>query len=209
MKPYRKSLAHLILSTGVLLQMSFFDVAAQSKLEDKIGKTTLASVERTYGFYDNPALLAYVESIGKKLEAALPDPPPFAFQYFLVDTPEPNAFATAGGYVFVNRGIFPLLDTEDELAGILGHEFTHVLLHHSTKKMRRNILPAILEVPGNLLGTLHSELLGNLINMPIELTSKTADAAFSRKQEKAADTYGIQIASRAGYDPAGLQSRIL
>lgn len=209
MKRKTKPFFHLLLIIGILLKMGAYEMAAQSKLEEKIGKTTLASVEASYGFYENPPLLDYVKSIGRKLEATLPDPPPYKFQYFLVDTPEPNAFATAGGYVFVNRGLFPILDTEDELAGILGHEFTHVLLHHSTKKMRRNILPAILEIPGNLLGTLHSELLGDLLNMPIELTSKTADAAFSRKQEKAADTYGIQIATRAGYDPAGLQSALL
>ncbi len=181
---------------------------SQSKVEERIRESTLLSVERTMGFYEHQALLEYIETIGRKLEAQLPEYP-YSFRYFLVDTEEPNAFATAGGYVFVTRGLLPILDTEDELAGVLGHEFTHVVLKHSTKKMYRNVLPMVLEIPGNLLGMVFPEIVGDLVNMPIEFTAKTADAAFSRKQERDADTYGIQFATAAGYDPEGLRSALL
>jgi predicted Zn-dependent protease len=201
-------LKHSVPVTILLTILLLPGLYAQTSMEERIGEATLSSVERSYGFYENQELLDYVESIGKKLEAQLPDNP-YDFKYYLVDTPEPNAFATAGGYVFVNRGIFPVIDTEDELAGVLGHEFTHVLHRHSTKKMYRNIVPAILEIPGNLLGKVFPEYVGNLINMPIDLTARTTDAAFSRKQENNADTYGIQFATRAGYDPAGLKSALL
>ncbi len=181
---------------------------AQSAIEEKIGESTYMSVERTMGFYHNPAVLDYVKSVGAKLESQITDYP-YDFQYFLVDTDEPNAFATAGGYVFVTRGILPIIDTEDELAGVLGHEFAHVILKHSTKKMYRNIIPMVLEIPGNLLGEVYPHIVGELINLPIEITTMTTDAAFSRRQEKQADKHGIRIASGAGYDPGGLRSALL
>lgn len=192
----------------VTLLILFFPVSGQSNMEDRIGEVTYLSVERSMGFYENEALLEYVKGIGRKLEAQLPDNP-YEFKYFLVDTQEPNAFATAGGYVFVTRGILPILDTEDELAGVLGHEFTHVIMKHSTRKLYRNVLPMVLEIPGNLLGMVFPEIVGDLVNLPIEFTHKTADAAFSRRQEREADTYGIGIATASGYDPKGLQSALL
>jgi len=197
---------YLIASLTVTLLLN--TLYGQSRIEDKIGESTYLSVERSMGFYKHDALLEYVSGIGRKLEAQLPDNP-YEFKYFLVDTDEPNAFATAGGYVFVTRGILPILDTEDELAGVLGHEFTHVILKHSTHKMARNILPMVLEIPGNILGIVFPDIVGELVNLPIELTAHTADAAFSRRQERDADTYGIRYATEAGYDPEGLRSALL
>ena len=96
---------------SVSLLLLVHRMSAQTPIEEKIGETTYHSVEQSMGFYDNEVLLDYVKGIGRKLEAQLPDNP-YEFKYFLVDTPEPNAFATAGGYVFVTRGILPILDSE-------------------------------------------------------------------------------------------------
>ncbi len=197
----------LVIFQFLILLLLVIDLSAQPGLEEKIGQATLASVEQVYGFYENEALLEYVKSIGRKLEAQVPENP-YEFKYFLVNTPEPNAFATAGGYVFVNRGIFPVIDTEDELAGILGHEFTHVIRKHSTKKMYRGVIPAILKVPVDLLGNVFPSIVGDLISVPIDLTAQTTGAAFSRRQENEADAYGIGYAAGAGYDPEGLKSAL-
>lgn len=197
---------HLLAPLTCLLLLQ--PLSGQSNIEDKIGQTAYLSVEKTMGFYSDEEMLDFITGIGRKLEAQIPDNP-YEFKYFIVDTDEPNAFATAGGYVFVTRGILPVLDTEDELAGVLGHEFTHVYLKHSTKKLARNMLPMVLEIPGNLLGMVFPDIVGDLVNLPIELTHKTADAAFSRRQERNADTYGIRFATAAGYDPEGLRSALL
>ncbi len=203
----RNSKFRMIWTVLYLLSYSFA-VNAQSRFEDMIGERTYQTVERTMGFYEHEALLSFVKETGKKLEQQIPGNT-YEFKYYLVDTDVPNAFATAGGYVFVTRGLLAVIDTEDELAGVLGHEFTHVLHHHSTESMYRKIIPLILEIPGNLVSALFSDVVGNLMNLPIELTAGTVDAAFSRRQENDADSYGIELTTLAGYDPSGLESALL
>ena len=192
----------LVASLAVLAAMS--TSIAQSKFEDKIGKQTFEAMAKTQGFYENEQLLAFVAYVGKRLEAQM-DENGYDFKYYLVDVQEPNAFATAGGYVYVTRGLLSIIDTEDELACVLGHEFTHVLEKHSNKKLEREIVPTILEIPGNLVGSLLVENIGALMNFPIEATSKSVNSIFDRKQEDEADEKGVQLAAKAGYDPKALE----
>ena len=72
----------------------------------------------------------------------------FTFRFFLVDDPSPNAFALPGGYVYVTRGLLPLLQTEDELAGVMAHEIIHVAERHGVRRARRGLLGGLLEAPG-------------------------------------------------------------
>ncbi|UXP30644.1 M48 family metalloprotease [Reichenbachiella agarivorans] len=195
----------LILILCVLVSSEIW--GQNNSLGDKIGAATLEEVKRTMGIYEDDELLAFVQGVGEKLESAMPENK-YEFKYYLVDTEEPNAFATAGGYVFVTRGLLAIIDTEDELAGVLGHEFNHVLLKHSEKKIGRNIAPMVLEIPGNLVGTLFSKTLGELMNNPIKLGAKTVNAAFDRGQENQADEHGVQLAAAAGYDPVALVSAL-
>lgn len=171
-------------------------------MEDKAGVKTFDMVKSTYGIYTNEALLQEVTNVGRQLEKELPFPKPLI--YFLVDTPEPNAFATMGGYVYVTRGLLSIINTRDELAGVMAHELSHVLKHHPRKKLEVVIIPALLKLPANVLGALTDPQVGNLLNMPIELPSNLGIAAFSRSQEKAADISGVDIAAKAGFDPYGL-----
>ncbi|PIB34245.1 hypothetical protein BFP72_01760 [Reichenbachiella sp. 5M10] len=183
-------------------------VAQEShSLGDKIGKMTFEQVKSTMGIYEDEELLTFVKSVGKKLEAAMPKND-YDFKYYLVDVEEPNAFATAGGYVFVTRGLLAIIDTEDELAGVLGHEFNHVLLKHSEKKLGRSMVPVVLELPGNLVGSLLSKTLGELMNNPIKFSSEVVGAAFDRGQENQADKGGVKLAADAGYDPTALVSAL-
>ncbi len=185
----------------MLLSASLF-AQEQKTMEDKAGVKTFEMVKNTYGIYTNEALLQEVTSIGRQLEKQLPFPKPLT--YFLVDTPEPNAFATMGGYVYVTRGLLSIVNTRDELAGVMAHELSHVVKHHPRKKLEVVIIPALLKLPANVIGALTDPQVGNLLNMPIELPSNLGIAAFSRSQEKAADISGVDIASKAGFDPYGL-----
>ena len=185
----------------MLLSASLF-AQEQKTMEDKAGVKTFEMVKNTYGIYTNEALLQEVTDIGRQLEKQLPFPKPLT--YFLVDTPEPNAFATMGGYVYVTRGLLSIVNTRDELAGVMAHELSHVVKHHPRKKLEVVIIPTLLQLPANVVGALTDPQLGNLLNMPIELPSNLGIAAFSRSQEKAADISGVDIASKAGFDPYGL-----
>lgn len=185
----------------VLLSVPLF-AQEQKTMEDKAGVKTFEMVKNTYGIYTNEALLQEVTSIGRALEKQLPFPKPLT--YFLVDTPEPNAFATMGGYVYVTRGLLSIINTRDELAGVMAHELSHVVKHHPRKKLEVVIIPTLLQLPANVVGALTDPQVGSLLNMPIELPSNLGVAAFSRSQEKAADISGVDIALKAGFDPYGL-----
>lgn len=193
-----------ILTSGLAILTSISICSAQSKFEDQIGDQTFETMARTQGFYENEELLAFVTYVGKRLEAKMSENQ-YEFKYYLLDVQEPNAFATAGGYVYVTRGLLSIIDTEDELACVLGHEFTHVLEKHSNKKLEREILPTLLKIPGNLVGSLMMENLGALMNLPIEASSKSVNSIFDRKQEDEADEKGVLLAAKAGYDPKALE----
>jgi predicted Zn-dependent protease len=187
----------------VVLCFQFVFVSfAQETSEDKAGKQTYESVKKSYGIYINEPALAEVESIGRALEKHLSFTKPI--KYFLVDTPEPNAFATLGGYVYVTRGLLSIINTRDELAGIMAHEISHVTQNHPKKTTEAHIIPAVLQIPGNLANVITSSSVGNLVNVPIEVIFSIPLASYSRHNEKEADLIGVDLATKAGFDPYGL-----
>jgi predicted Zn-dependent protease len=175
---------------------------AQSSVEKQMGDATHQMLKKTQGFYENDKVLQVVREIGHNLEKELALGYPL--QFFLLDTTEPNAFATAGGYVYVTRGLLAILDSRDELAGILAHELSHVTQHHASKKLTASLLPLALELPAKLVGLLTYKELAPIINYPIDQTSKIALASYDRNQEREADKLGAALAKRAGYNPYGL-----
>ena len=103
-------------------------------------------------------------------------------------------------------GILSLMTTEDELACVMGHEIIHVTRRHSVKQMRKSFLPRLLEVPGAIVGNVVHEDLGNLLNLPITTTNSLLLSSYSRKHETESDTKGIELASKAGYDPNAMSA---
>ncbi|MCU0417454.1 MAG: M48 family metallopeptidase [Cytophagaceae bacterium] len=174
--------------------------------EQHIGESTYQMVKKRYGIYTNDSILSLIKKVGKKLEnnLVLKD----SIKYFLLDTHEPNAFATAGGYVYVTRGLLAILGTEDELGCIMAHEITHVTKHHSRKTLEVKIIPAILDIPGNIIGELTDPLYGKLINLNIDYPAETIAAGFSRKHEREADIVGVDLAAKSGFDPFALASAL-
>jgi predicted Zn-dependent protease len=198
LKPERLKFPLLVLI--FLLISSGISYAQSIELDKKLGAENAELVEVLMGIYPDKEMTAYVNAVGTKLLAAL-DKNPFEFQFHIVDDPIPNAFALPGGYVYVTRGILSLTISEDELACIMGHEIIHVIDRHSIKQMRSSILPNMLELPGAIVGNVVSEDLGNLLNAPINTGNRLMLSSYSRKHETASDTKGIELASKAGYDP--------
>lgn len=186
----------------MLCLMADHGFSQKEESEEKIGAQTFQMVRETMGIYEDEKLLREVEAIGRSMEKYLGMSQPL--KYYLVDTAEPNAFATAGGYVYVTRGLLAIVNTPDELAGIMAHELSHVVLKHSTKRMKAGIVPAILQIPARMVATLASPEVAGIMNIPVGFASKAALAAYSRGQEKAADEHGVGIAIQAGYKPYGL-----
>ena len=183
-------------------------LAATGNLDAEIGAESALAVEAQMGLYNEPELLEYVTDVGNRLIDALKDER-FTFRFFVVDDASPNAFALPGGFVYVTRGLLPLLQTEDELAGVMAHEIIHVVERHGVKRSRRGLLGGLLEAPGRIVGGLVDESVGALINAPITGANKLVLASYSRGQERDADTRGVRLMALAGYDPTHLGQFLL
>jgi predicted Zn-dependent protease len=132
---------------------------------------------------------AYLERIGTRVAAGAHRKLPYKFHYmpwhgFV------NAFALPGGHVFVGAGLLELMDSEDQLAAVLGHEVEHADLGHCAERVQIEAR----------LRKLHLGAVGSLINIPITVF----EAGYSKEQELAADREGTRLAVAANYSPAGL-----
>jgi len=190
------------LTISFLLLFALNGIAQDFSYDKKMGAEAAIQVEQTIGIYPDSALTAYVNKIGNRLVEALGNAP-VEFQFRVVDMAEPNAFALPGGYIYISRGLLSLVNDEAELAGVMGHEMIHVTKRHSVKQMKKRIFPALLHIPGAVVGIFSSDL-GNIINAPVSLGSELFLSNYSRKQESEADEFGIKLASQAGYDPGKL-----
>jgi len=119
----------------------------------------------------------------------------FAWEVKLIDDPKTlNAFATPGGYIYVYTGLIKFLDTEDQLAGVMGHEIAHADRRHSTRQMTQAYgLQALLSIATGKAdpGTMEQIALG------------LASLRFSRKHETESDSYSVIYLCNSGYDAAG------
>ena len=198
------------LAALALLMLAICGCVTRSQ-EAKLGAEEAKKVEQTMGLLRDAKLEPYVRAIGEKL-AAVSDLPEGPWHFMVVDVPEPNAFALPGGFIYVTRGLVALMNSEDELAGVIGHEIAHVTARHASKRIGAAIFTAPVSIATGIAGlavSVVSPSLGNVLagTGPL-LTGGLVIAPFSRKQENQADEIGQELAARAGYDPAGI-SRFL
>ena len=180
---------------------------AQSiEFDKQLGAKNAEQVEQQMELSSDQQKIAYIKKVGQRLVAQL-DNPLFEYKFHLVEEPSPNAFALPGGYIYITTGLIPVLNTEDELACIMGHEIIHSNNRHSVKQLKKSIVPKLLEVPGNLIGLI-DENLGSFLNLGIETSNSLLLASYGRKFETEADQVGVQLAAKAGYDPAAMISAL-
>jgi len=178
--------------------------AIQSVEKDReLGRETAEMVSEEMGLYDDADYSAYLKRVGQRLVQANPDQT-FDYWFAIVDQYEPNAFALPGGYIYVSRGLLALTNSEDELAGVVGHEIIHVSLRHSARQMAKARVPVLLSLPGAVVGGVINDNLGKLINAPVNAIGGAYLASHSRQDEFESDQFGQQLAASAGYDPSAL-----
>lgn len=152
---------------------------------------------------DNPRLNEQTRRVGERIVAVIADQLPEAdWEFVVFDDPAINAFAMPGGKIGVNTGLLYLVDSDDELAAVMGHEVAHVLLEHANQRMSAGVLVSAGQVAAAY-GTRNME--GDdrqLILAAVGLGSQVGIMLpFSRAHESQADGNGLMIAAKAGYDP--------
>lgn len=167
------------------------------------GREMAVEAERAMGLVKAQALETYIAAIGERLASDYPGRR-FQYTFRIVDQPDPNAFAVMGGAIYVTRGLLALTGGEEELAGVLAHEISHVEKRHSAKSEAKARLPALLTLPGRIVGGVVGRRAGELLSSPFETLGALGIARFSRTQELEADDVGARLAASAGYSPLGL-----
>ena len=182
--------------------------AMDERTELAEGKKAHDEVLKEYGVYPDPRLQAYVNEIGQKLakqshRANIP------WTFTVLDSPEINAFALPGGYVYITRGILAYMESEADMAGVIGHEIGHVTARHGAQRATRQqnaglgvlaatVLGAVLESKAGMSGG--TEMLGQMA----QGVAAGYVAKYSREQELQADTLGAEYLSRSQYDPRNM-----
>jgi len=150
-------------------------------------------VSREVRLYRNPAINRYVEQIGRRL-AANSDRPNIKYTFQVVDDKSINAFATMGGYVYVNTGLLRLADNEAELASVMAHEIGHIAGRHSIKQMRQMAIASGVASATGVDRNL-------AVRLGVDLALRRPN---SREDEFEADQMGLRTLKRAGYAPSAM-----
>jgi len=145
----------------------------------------------------DPALQAYVNRVGRWV-ASQTERPDLPWHFGVIDSAAINAFAAPGGYVLITRGLYEILDSEAQLAGVLGHEIGHIVQRHHIAVMQKS---AAISAGAQLAQARdRSYLVNNMIGTGAEVFARGLD----KSAEFEADQIGVVLAARAGYSPFGL-----
>ncbi len=167
----------------------------------QLGQEVAAQVRKRVTIVNDPVLTNYVNTIGRRLmQSQEARSSGFHFTFEVVADPSINAFALPGGPMFINTGLLKAVDNEAQLAAVMGHEMSHVILRHGTNQASKaNLLEIPLALAGEL--TNNGSLMGQLAELGIGLGANSVLLKFSRTDESQADLMGSHIMAEEGYEP--------
>lgn len=175
-------------------------VLMSEQQEIQMGAQAHNDVLQEYGVVDNPQLQAYVTRIGKAL-AAKSHRPNLNWHFTVVDSPEVNAFALPGGYIYITRGIMAYLNSEAELAGVLGHEVGHVTARHGVRQQSAATAAGLGAILGSILVPgLNNEAGATLLQQ----LSQSLVAGYGRDHELESDRLGAEYLAKTAYNPQAM-----
>lgn len=175
----------------------------------ELGRQAAAEARQQLPILRDDGVTSYLEDIGRRLTSAIPSDirrPEFTYTFEPINVREINAFALPGGPMFINRGMIEAASNEGEVAGVMAHELSHVVLRHGTAQASKAQKYQIGQVAGQILGAIIGGGWGQVISQGSQFGLGTAFLRFSREYERQADILGSQIMARAGYDPRDMAS---
>jgi hypothetical protein len=175
----------------------------------EMGRQAASEARKTLPLMRDDHVTSYVQGLGRRLVDAIPPGlrhPEFQYTFEVVNVKEINAFALPGGPMFVNRGMLEAAHTDGEVAGVMAHELSHVLLRHGTAQASKATKYEAGQIAGAVLGAIIGGGWGQVISQGTQFGLGTAFLRFSREFERQADIEGAQVMARAGYDPNDMAS---
>ncbi len=169
--------------------------------ELNVGKEQYSPTRQSQGgdYVVDPQVEAYVNQVGQKLAAVSDRKLPYEFN--VINSSVPNAWALPGGKISINRGLLVEMQSEAELAAVLGHEIVHAAARHGAQGAQRGML-----LQGGILAasiaTAGSQY-ANLAQIGASIGAQLINTKYGRDAERESDHYGMTYMSRAGYDPQG------
>jgi predicted Zn-dependent protease len=177
----------------------------RSEIEE--GRKAHQEVLAEYGTVQDPRVQAYVSEIGRRL-AQQSERKQLDWHFTVLDSPEVNAFALPGGYIYVTRGIMAYMDSEADLAGVMGHEIGHVTARHGAQRATRQQTAGLGVLAATVLGAI---LEGRGVSGAGQVASQISQTAaagyiarYSREQESQADRLGAEYLSRVNHNPRNM-----
>ena len=173
--------------------------------EKEIGLEEHEKVLNSMPLLEDEKLLAYVREVGNKV-AKVSHRPNLEYTFNIIDSPDINAFALPGGYVYVNRGLLTFMNSEADLAAVLAHEVGHITARHAVQQQARGALASAASTVGGLVTAVAtgSGYVGSQISQVASIWAQTGLSGFGREHELEADQLGAQYLVGAGYDPAAM-----
>lgn len=189
------SIFDLILNGIQYVQLSNLSDRQEVQLGQQTDRALKRQGIRTLSYDRNPAVVGYVNEIGQRL-AAQSERSNIPYTFQVVADNDINAFATSGGFVYINAGLIRAAETEAELAGVIAHEIGHIVGRHSVNRMRE------IALTNGIVGALGVSQ-DDLVNIGVQLALFLPN---SRSAEYEADSLGYTNMGRAGYDQRGFIS---
>jgi len=174
-----------------------FNIISEEK-ELNIGRTAHLQIIEQFGYYQNPELQRYVDEVGQKLVSVCRRRD-ITYHFTVLDTEMENAFAVPGGYIYITRGLLAILNSEAELAGVLGHEIGHIVGRDSAALMSQSMIAQIATLAG-VAGAAASSSSADIAMAANQLFNSIM-LGFSREREYLADEQGVEYMFEVGYDP--------
>lgn len=186
--------------------------------EVKLGRETHEEMLKSgLRLVTDAAVVDRVKNIGKKIADVANVTPlkamygsselvPYTYQFFVVDDPDINAFSLPGGYIYINKGLLNYIQSDDELAGVLGHEIIHAAHHHVMKLQKEQsklnnqlLIGALITLVARVPTVDMMNLLQGFQMVAIQKVN-----GFGQTAERDADASGLIISQKAGYNPVGM-----
>jgi predicted Zn-dependent protease len=186
--------------SALLLVLALTACSVPEEQEVALGTQAAGEINSELPLVQDEAVTRYVTNLGRDIASGTPRSD-LEWRFFVVDSPQINAFALPGGFVYVNRGLIEVTRSMSELAGVLGHEIGHVVQRHSVEQMGKH---AGANIGVAVLCALTSACESGVGQLAIEMGGSLVLTRYSRRDEFEADSEAVENVVRAGIDPEGV-----